>query len=57
VSQVLRLRPSEIEPRPQGIGGAAAEYIAGIGRDRGRMVILLDLGAVLGGAGVAEAVA
>lgn len=57
VSQVVRLRPSEIEPRPQGIGGAAAEYIAGIGRDRGRMVILLDLGAVLGGAGVAEAVA
>jgi purine-binding chemotaxis protein CheW len=48
VSQVMRLRPADVEPRPQGIGGAAAEYIAGIGRDRGRMVILLDLGAVLG---------
>jgi purine-binding chemotaxis protein CheW len=57
VSQVVRLRPSDIEPRPQGIGGAAAEYIAGIGRDRGRMVILLDLGAVLGGAVAAEALA
>ena len=47
VSQVVRLPASAIEPRPTGIGGSSAEYLAGIGRDRDRFFILLDLPAVL----------
>jgi purine-binding chemotaxis protein CheW len=47
VSHVVRLAPSSIEPRPGGIGGTAAEYIVGIGRDRGHLVVLLDLPALL----------
>jgi purine-binding chemotaxis protein CheW len=57
VSQVVRLRRSEIEPRPQGVGNVSAEYISGIGRQAGRMLIVLDLPVVLRGkaAGAAEA--
>ncbi|HTT71165.1 MAG TPA: chemotaxis protein CheW [Anaeromyxobacteraceae bacterium] len=47
VSQVVRLTPSQVEPRPTGIGGASAEFIDGIGRDNDRMFILLDLAEVL----------
>jgi purine-binding chemotaxis protein CheW len=57
VSQVVRLRRSDIEPRPQGVGSVSAEYITGIGRQAGRMFIVLDLPVVLRGktAGGAEA--
>jgi purine-binding chemotaxis protein CheW len=57
VTQVVRLRRSDIEPRPQGVGSVSAEYIAGIGRQAGRMFIVLDLPVVLRGktAGGAEA--
>jgi purine-binding chemotaxis protein CheW len=54
VSQVVRLAPSAIEPRPAGLGGAGAEAVAGIGRDRGRFFILLDLDALLPAAGGAS---
>ncbi|HZZ86041.1 MAG TPA: chemotaxis protein CheW [Anaeromyxobacteraceae bacterium] len=47
VAQVVRLPPSAIEQKPQGIVGSSSEYIAGIGRDRDRLFILLDLAAVL----------
>jgi purine-binding chemotaxis protein CheW len=47
VSHVVRLVPSSIEPRPGGIGGASAEYIVGIGRDRSQLVVLLDLPTLL----------
>ncbi len=47
VSNVVRLPPSSVEARPTGIGGPSAECIAGIGRDRDRLFILLDLAAVL----------
>jgi purine-binding chemotaxis protein CheW len=47
VSDVVRLRPSAVEPRPNGIPGPAAECIAGIGRESDRLLILLDLPAVL----------
>jgi purine-binding chemotaxis protein CheW len=50
VSQVVRLRRADVEPRPHGVGGAAADYIAGIGREGGRLFVLLDLPAVLRGA-------
>lgn len=48
VSQVVRLPPAGIEPRPPGVGGEAADAIAGIGRDGSRLVILLDVDALLG---------
>ena len=47
VSQVVRLGSSSIEARPNGVGATSAEYIAGIGRERDRLFILLDLVAVL----------
>jgi purine-binding chemotaxis protein CheW len=47
VANVVRLRPGSVEPRPQGFGGAAAECLAGIGRERGRLFTVLDLGALL----------
>jgi|GEM_PF-359919 len=48
VSQVVRLLPSAIEARPQGVGGAEPGTIAGIGRERDRLFIILDPGALLG---------
>jgi purine-binding chemotaxis protein CheW len=47
VSQVVRLGPSSMEARPNGVGATSAEYIAGIGRERDQLFILLDLVAVL----------
>jgi purine-binding chemotaxis protein CheW len=47
VSQVVRLGPSSMEARPNGVGATSAEYIAGIGRERDRLFILLDLVALL----------
>ena len=52
VAQVVRLKPSSIEPTPHGLGpGVQAEYLAGIGRQKGRMFILLDIRATLAEAG------
>ena len=47
VSQVVRLPPAAIEPRPSAMSGLEAEYLSGIGRDRGRFFILLDVRALL----------
>jgi purine-binding chemotaxis protein CheW len=47
VSDVVRLPPSAVEARPHGVGGASAEYIVGIGREGTRLLILLDLAALL----------
>lgn len=47
VSNVVRLRPGSIDQAPQGIGGASAECIAGIGRHGERLFTVLDLGAFL----------
>jgi purine-binding chemotaxis protein CheW len=47
VSEVVRLPASAIEPRPSGIGAASAECIVGIGRDRKRLLVLLDMAALL----------
>lgn len=48
VSEVVRLPPSAVEPRPSGIPGPAGECIAGIGRRGSQLYILLDLAVVLG---------
>jgi purine-binding chemotaxis protein CheW len=46
VSQVVRLPANAIEPRPQAMNGSGAEYLSGIGRDRGRFFMLLDVRAL-----------
>jgi len=55
VSHVVRLPPSAVEPCPPGVGGALAEHIAGIARDRGELVVLLDAAVLLGAPGAVEA--
>jgi purine-binding chemotaxis protein CheW len=47
VASVVRLPPGSVEPCPQGLGGAAADCLAGIGRDRDRLFTVLDLVALL----------
>jgi purine-binding chemotaxis protein CheW len=57
VASVVRLAPGSIEPCPTGLGGAAADCLAGIGRERDRLFTLLDLAALLrrGGRGEGDA--
>ena len=47
VASVVRLAQGSIEPCPQGIGGQSADCLAGIGRERNRLFMVLDLGALL----------
>ena len=47
VRQVVRLSDAEIEPPPPMLSGSEADFVSGIGRSRGRMVILLNLDQVL----------
>lgn len=47
VASVVRLPRGSIEPCPQGIGGASADCLAGIGRERSRLFTVLELGALL----------
>jgi len=42
VRQVVRIAEADIEPPPAMLTGAEADFVAGIGRVRGRMVILLS---------------
>lgn len=48
VSEVLRLNPDNIEPPPEMFNSAGAEYITGVGKLEDRIILLLDLGKVLG---------
>ena len=47
VSEVLRLANSDIEPPPAIIGGITAEYLTGVGKIEGRLLILLDMNKIL----------
>jgi purine-binding chemotaxis protein CheW len=47
VASVVRLAHGSVEPCPQGIGGASADCLAGIGRERSRLFMVLDLAALL----------
>jgi purine-binding chemotaxis protein CheW len=47
VSDVVRLPASAIEARPTGIGSDPGGAIVGIGRERGRLFILLDAAELL----------
>lgn len=48
VLQVHRLAEGEIEPASSVLGGQLADYVLGIGRPEGELVILLDLRAIIG---------
>lgn len=47
VSEVLRLSESAIEPAPPIVAGIDSEYIKGLGKIEGRLLILLDLNKIL----------
>lgn len=47
VSDVVRLAPSDIEQRPHGISSIDTDYVAGIGREEDRLIILLDTALLL----------
>jgi purine-binding chemotaxis protein CheW len=47
VASVVRLPRGAIEARPQGIGGASADCLEGIGRDRDRLFTVLSVAALL----------
>ncbi|HWP35270.1 MAG TPA: chemotaxis protein CheW [Thermodesulfobacteriota bacterium] len=47
VSGVVRLPAAAIGPTPAVVGGTDAEFLAGLGRADGRLLILLNLGRVL----------
>lgn len=47
VASVVRLLPGAIESCPQGIGGAAADCLEGIGRDRDRIFTILSVAGLL----------
>jgi chemotaxis signal transduction protein len=47
VASVVRLPRGAIEARPQGIGGASADCLEGIGRDHDRLFTVLSVPALL----------
>ncbi len=47
VLEVISLPPEDMEMTPGGIGSTRADFIRGLGRDRQRLIIILDLGTVL----------
>jgi purine-binding chemotaxis protein CheW len=47
VSEVLTIQDSDVEPTPRLVTTVDSEFITGIAKLDGRLVILLDLGAVL----------
>ncbi len=47
VAGVVRLRPSDLEATPVVVGGVDGEFVHGLGRVGGRLVILLNLPRVL----------
>jgi purine-binding chemotaxis protein CheW len=47
VSEVLRLNPDNIEPPPEMVDSAGAEYITGVGKLEDRIIMLLDVAKVL----------
>jgi purine-binding chemotaxis protein CheW len=53
VLQVFRLADSEIETAGTVPGLQTSDYVVGIGRSEGTMLVLVDLGQLLGRAGVA----
>lgn len=48
VRQVYRLADAEIEPAAEVMGGQLADYVIGVGRPEGELVLIIDLRAVIG---------
>jgi purine-binding chemotaxis protein CheW len=48
VLQVYRLAESEVEVAGNALGGKLGDYVVGIGRPEGSLLILIDLGPILG---------
>ena len=55
VLQVYRLAETEIEIATNVLAGKVPDYVVGIGRPQGALLILLDLGAIVGRGGGADA--
>lgn len=49
VSEVLRLPADTVEPPPAIVAGAESDYIKGVGKLDGRLIILLDVSKILTG--------
>lgn len=47
VSEVLRLAADKVEPPPSLVAGIDSEYIKGVGKMEGRLIILLDVSKIL----------
>ncbi len=47
VSEVMRLAEEQIEPPPPVVAGIGHEYLQGVGKVQGRLLILLDLDRIL----------
>ncbi len=47
VSEVLRLPSDTVEPPPLLVKGTESDYIKGVGKLEGRLIILLDIGKIL----------
>lgn len=47
VSEVLRLPADTVEPPPAIVAGAESDYIKGVGKLEGRLIILLDISRIL----------
>lgn len=47
VSEVMRLAEEQIEPPPPVVAGIGHEYLQGVGKVQGRLLILLDLDKIL----------
>jgi purine-binding chemotaxis protein CheW len=46
-SEVLKLAPAHIEPPPEVFGDAETNYVTGLAKHQGRLVILVDLKKIL----------
>ena len=48
VREVVKMKPSALEPPPPGVGGGERDCVVGLGRRRDQLYIVLDLHQVLG---------
>jgi len=47
VHEVLRIQHEDVEPPPEMISAVGVEYINGVAKNDGRLIILLDLGKIM----------
>ncbi|HET6764669.1 MAG TPA: chemotaxis protein CheW, partial [Longimicrobiaceae bacterium] len=57
VSQVMELRPDDIEPPPSFGTGACGQHLLGMARTEGKFALILDIDGVLASLDAAEAIA